>query len=521
LKALFAILLALAAPAEAAIVTSARPDALSVTVYRNPDRADGDAMELSWLQGFALITETRTIDLPAGPAEIRFEGVASGIIPVSAIVSGLPGGVAEKNRDARLLSPAALIDGYLGRRVHLRRTNRATGAVRESDAVIRSGPNGVILQTADGIEALSCSGLPERIVYDGVPQGLSAKPTLAVTTDSPTAKRTTVTLSYLADDFDWQANYVAHVARDGRTLDLFAWLTLANGNEESFPNAQTQAVAGTLNREDDATPGNTEFSARLDLACWPMGTTSDGIPVPLPPPPPAAGAGYGGMEDIIVTAQRRQESLMPAPVAMTAQQEELGDLKLYRIPEAVTVAAFAQKQIALLARENVPFDRLYAACLGIGSVQDPKPASIMMRMKNVKEKGLGLPLPSGGVAIFEQPSSRPMLAGEARIKDTAIGEEIELIAGSSAQVQVTQRQTDGGKDDDVFPRRYAIDISNANAVPATVEIAFIRSDGSLRLISPSHKLGTRNGRIVWTAKIPANGRATLAYTLARDPDDEN
>jgi hypothetical protein len=206
LKALFAIMLALATPAHAAIVTSAGPDALSVTIYRNPGRADGDAMELAWLQGFALISETRTIDLPAGPAEIRFEGVAGGIIPVSAILSGLPGGVAEKNRDARLLSPAALIDGYLGRRVHLRRTNRATGAVRESDAVIRSGPGGVILQTADGIEALSCSGLPERIVYDGVPQGLSAKPTLAVSTASRIATRATVTLSSLADAFDWQAN---------------------------------------------------------------------------------------------------------------------------------------------------------------------------------------------------------------------------------------------------------------------------------------------------------------------------
>jgi len=228
-----------------------------------------------------------------------------------------------------------------------------------------------------------------------------------------------------------------------------------------------------------------------------------------------------GIEDIIVTAQRRQESVMSAPAAMTAQQEELADLKLYRVPEPITVAAYAQKQIALLARESVPFDRLYAALIGLGSIQNPKPASIMMRMKNVKDKGLGLPLPSGGVAIFEQASSRPMLAGEARIKDMAIGEEIELLAGSSAQVQIAQRQTDPGKADEVSPRRYAIDISNASPVPATVEIAFIRTDGSQRLISPSHKLGSRNGRMVWMAKVPANGRATLAYTLARDPDGEN
>src|ERR1700730_1409919 len=47
--------------------------------------------------------------LPAGKSRIRFEGVADGIEPVSAIVAGLPVGVVEKNLDADLLSPATLL----------------------------------------------------------------------------------------------------------------------------------------------------------------------------------------------------------------------------------------------------------------------------------------------------------------------------------------------------------------------------------------------------------------------------
>jgi hypothetical protein len=58
------------------------------------------------LEGFALITETRTVHLPAGLSRLRFEGVADGIEPASAIVTGLPEGVIEKNRDAKLLSPS-------------------------------------------------------------------------------------------------------------------------------------------------------------------------------------------------------------------------------------------------------------------------------------------------------------------------------------------------------------------------------------------------------------------------------
>ena len=167
------------------VVSSPRPEAVAVTVYRDPGR-DSGGMNLRWLGGFALITETRTMTLPAGRSTIRFESVAGGIVPVSAIVQGLPGGVIEKNRDRALLSPAALVNGSLGRHVLLRRTDPGSGKVREDDAVIRSGSAGaVVVETKAGVEALRCSGLPETIVYDQVPQGLSATPTLSVETDSP------------------------------------------------------------------------------------------------------------------------------------------------------------------------------------------------------------------------------------------------------------------------------------------------------------------------------------------------
>src|SRR3546814_18230215 len=58
----------------------------------------------------------------------------------------------------------------------------------------------------------------------------------------------TVTLSYLARGFDWSADYVATLGADGSTLDLGAWVTLANGNGTGFPQASTTVVAGRLNK---------------------------------------------------------------------------------------------------------------------------------------------------------------------------------------------------------------------------------------------------------------------------------
>ena len=60
-----------------AIVISPKPDKVAVTVYRDPN-GSGE-MDLGWLNGFALVSETRMVDLPAGESELRFEGVAGGL----------------------------------------------------------------------------------------------------------------------------------------------------------------------------------------------------------------------------------------------------------------------------------------------------------------------------------------------------------------------------------------------------------------------------------------------------------
>ena len=195
------LLAALIAPSAGAqtVVVSPAPDSTAVTVYRAPDRAPNDAMNLGWLQGYALITEKRTITIPQGRATVRFEGVAAGLFSESAIISGLPAGVREKNMDADLLSPRTLYARAFGREVMLRRLHPKSGKERIERAVIRSGPDGsAILQTAEGFEAINCAGLTESIAYPDVPADLSAKPTLSVETDSPTPANVTLSLSYLA-----------------------------------------------------------------------------------------------------------------------------------------------------------------------------------------------------------------------------------------------------------------------------------------------------------------------------------
>ncbi len=493
------ILLALPSLAAAqAIVVSPRPDKVAVTVYRNPHGSG--AMELSWLGGFALITETRRVSLPAGEVDLRFEGVAGGLIPQSAVVNGLGDAVSEKNRDAKLLSPGTLIDAHLGQRVHLRRTSKATGKVVEQEAIVHASGDGIVVQTEAGVEALRCTGLSETLLAPRVPADLSAKPTLSVRARSERPVEADVTLTYLTSNFDWRAHYVATLAADGKTLSLFAWLTLANGDETGFVNADTMAVAGRLNREEVE---RFEPEARsINLNCWPSQRThqtpGDEITVrmraanapPLPPPPAPE---RGGEDSIVVTGSR-----------IMAQREDLGDLKLYRIPIPVTVASRSQKQVALLEQPRAKVETFYRwrAAFDSGS-NEPQSAVRVLKLENRERDGLGLPLPGGSFTLYTERDGQPFLLGEGEMNDRAVGETVDVALSESPGVRVLHGPL-VHKANTEF--EFELTASNDQPYPVSFQARF-RDDGLIT--RSSAKLIRRDGERYWEVALPANSSRKL------------
>jgi hypothetical protein len=498
-----------AAPAGAqTVVTSPRPDRVAVTVYRDLSRDSSRPFNLQWLEGYALITETRQVTLPAGEAELRFEGVAGGMIPQSAIVTGLPDGVVERNRDALLLSPATLLDRSLGARVHIRRTSRATGAVTEAEAVIRTGADGAVaLETAAGVEALRCTGLPETLVYDSVPPGLSPRPTLSVRARAGAPVSATVTLSYLANGFDWQATYLAHLSEDGGHADLFAWMTLASSDETSLIDADAAALGGRPNREE--AERQPREGGPLTLHCWPQASTSD-IPLEqwrrLRVP----------SEQIEVENQVSYASVsaVAAVTVIEAQLDELADFKLYHIPEPVTLAARSQKQVALLRRGNVRAETVYRDYINRYEFhEEEKPAYRMLILRNLAADGLGLPLPAGRLLLFGGRGERPILLGEGSIDDVAVGEEVEVRLGTAPAVRTDAVLLSETRN----PRRFEVQLTVTNALPRPIRYeALFYADGDT--ITADAPLSRRWGEPLWEVTVPAHGRAVLRYS-AQERDD--
>lgn len=544
-----AAIVAVATPAQAQDVVASAPVDLSVTVYRDPYRSAG-GFDLNNLNGFALVTETRKITIPPGQHRIRFEGVADGIEPASAIVTGLPSGVIEKNRDAALLSPSALVNSAADRdgRVLLSRTDPATGRITRTEGKIRSGAEGgVVVETPDGIEGLRCSGLPESFSFDATTTGLSPLPTLSVMTRTDKTIEAVVQLSYLSRGFDWAADYTANLATTNKKIDLGAWLTLANGNGTGFRNARVQVVAGRLNR----TTGEVEpidLGQPILARCWPQGSTSDtpdpvyierafplgfdgwsnayarggmAMAAPPPPPPPAPMAAMD--RDVIVTG------------SMMAEQENLGDLKLYRIPDRTTVSSRQSKQVRFMDRSAVSITKLYEAGFSSGENSNFAPLNVVLRTKNDTKNNLGLPLPSGRVSVFETAgsgaASRRLLAGETSLRDLAIDEETEIRLNGGANVQARHTRESRNlappsaapppdlkgkslRSNFQYNDVSRIDLSNAQPFPVTVEIGIYLGGGE-EIIRADRTPTQKNGRPLFTVTVPANDSLTIRYQTAR------
>jgi hypothetical protein len=500
----FLFLITAAPVAAQTIVTSDGPKSVSVSLYRDPNRGVDQALDLEYLTGFALISETREVDLPPGIVTIRFEGVASGIQPETAIVTGTD--LAEKNRDRMLLSQRGLLDAFTGQLVIIKRTNAQTGAVTEEAGSIRSSGERLVLQTKAGFEALYCNYKRETLIFPGVPKGLTAKPTLSVLTRDQPGGKQTITLTYLAGKFDWQANYVGELSADSKSMNLVAWLTMASGDATSFVGANAYAIAGKLERQEAGSDedGQGQYSASnigVNFECWPYGSTTSDLEIVIPMPQAVSAPMMMQMKSYDMAAASGE--IMVTARRAVAEQEDLGDLKLYRIPFPVTVAAQSQKQVAFLDKKSVKGEIIYRSQIDGGSTDN---VQMLYRIQNKKEDGLGDPLPAGKIAFFQTAAGRRMLVGESQLVDKAVGEEVELPFGTASNVSVEIDKTKTSEKSE----SYAMTISNANPFPVTFEGQF-NDYGDYKHGKFSEKIIRKKGQNIWRTIISANSEKKIEF----------
>ncbi|HVZ01286.1 MAG TPA: DUF4139 domain-containing protein [Dongiaceae bacterium] len=428
-------------------------------------------------QDLALIRDSRTIDLQAGENDIAFIDVSAGIRPETALLTAANGGltVTEQNFDFDLLTPQKLLEKSVGGTIRVFRTNPTTGADTSEEAKVLSVADGMaVLQIGDRIE----TAIPGRLVYSAVPPNLRARPTLVTKTISEKAGSTPVALSYLTRGLSWQADYVASLSADEKTIDLNGWVTLTNQSGVTYKDARLQLVAGEVNQVQPA--------LQREMAAPQMATA------------------------------------MPAAPKMV--EEQAFEYHLYRLDTPTTLQQNQTKQVALLAAAKVPVSKQYlitdaanvwgrySTTFGEG---DRVNATVKLKFVNNESSKLGMPLPKGVVRVYKADSQgEAVFVGEDQIDHTPKNEDVDLTLGQAFDITARAKQTDFEQvSDRVYENEYEVEIKNAKPDKVTVDVReAIPGDWKIVKESQEHKkLDSQTAG--WLVDVPANGSAKLTYRV--------
>ncbi len=482
--AVLAALLHAASAAQPPVAASPFASAAAARVERRSGLEDQESIAVTiYNEDLALIKDSRRLVLDPGANRFALRDVSARMRPETAQLRSVsaPGAfdLLEQNFDFDLLTPAKLLEKYVGRTVRVLRTNPATGVETVESAQVLAASGGVVLRIGDRIE----TGAPGRIVFDDVPVNLRDRPTLVAELNNRQPGMQSVELTYLSGGLSWQADYVAELSADDDALDLNGWVTLTNRSGTAYPNARLQLVAGDVNRVRQ------EFRAN--------------------------------------DAMMAKAGSVAAPAVKAMVLESLFEYHLYTLGRPTTLGDNQTKQVALLNASHVPVtkelllngsDYYYRA--SAGDIGQRLKAGVFVEFANRESSRLGQPLPKGVVRVYKRDSAgNAQFVGEDRIDHTPKNEKVRLHLGDAFDVTADKKQTDfrrrepTNKASYVFESAYEIVVRNAKneAVSVTVREP-VPGDWTMLEESRPHAKAAA-GTAEWHVDVPAGGATTLRYRV--------
>jgi hypothetical protein len=217
----------------------------------------------------------------------------------------------------------------------------------------------------------------------------------------------------------------------------------------------------------------------------------------------------------------------PAPRAQVAEermtQESFSDYHLYTMGRKTSINNSQTKQVSLLEGTDVPVAKRYVVEGQNYYYRNPlHPGSplkdsvqVFYQFKNEEKAGLGMPMPSGVLRVYQQDSKGGVqFVGEDRIMHTPKDETLNVKIGNAFDVICERNQTDFTKiAANVYELEYEITLRNHKATAIAVEVNE-PVGGTWRMINSSHEWTKTSA---WAAqfKVPvaANGTAVLKYRV--------
>ncbi|MBE6449795.1 MAG: DUF4139 domain-containing protein [Alphaproteobacteria bacterium] len=423
--------------------------------------------------GRALVGDVRHVDFSTGRSSLSFEDISNMVLPSSVLFKSDNVRVLEQNFNYDLLSLENLMQKSIGQTVNVEYINEASGQVTNQTAQLLAYTNGKpILKIGTKIE----TNYPGRVVFNQIPENLSAKPSLVFDVEIDKAVNQEVEISYLTEGISWSADYVIELDKNS-LLDLNGLVTLTNNTAVSYKNARLQLVAGDLNIVRPETK---------------------------------------------VYGRRNMQTTWALEEAANVMQESIGGYHLYRLARPTDILSNQTKQVSLLSASGVNAIKTYQfediiSYFSAQDVENLKPV-MYLNFKNTKNNLLGKALPKGVVRVYEKDSKGGLVfVGEDRIEHTAVGQDIHLRLGEDFDITAhAKRLSFKELDSKTSIAEFEVSISNAKPITQLIRYSQYLPDG-WKILSENAKSQKENSnKIFWDISVPAEGNVILNFKVRVD-----
>jgi len=446
------------------------------------------------LPGYALVRDSRRMNLPQGIGDLRFTDVAKRIDPTTVAFESLsdPVGtrVMEQNYQYDLVDNAKLLDRYIGQTITV---GQLRGDKMEQIAgKLLSANGGIILQRDTG-EVLTL-GSYTNIQFPTLPGGLITQPTLVWKVASKTGGAQDARVSYQTQGITWWSDYnvILREANGNCSMDLAAWVTLVNQSGGSYPRAQLKLVAGEVNRA----------------------------------PAPAA--------SVPMMAMKRAEAMPMDQAAAGFVESSLSEYHLYTLGRRTDLPDNSTKQLELFPAAHDAACRRQLVFTAApqpyswwsGPIEDQGYAATSqgtvgsyLEFENKENNKLGMPLPAGRVRVNQANQSDGALefVGEDVIKHTPRNETLRIKLGNAFDVVGERKQTSFRIDTSAktIDESFEISVRNRKKDAATVVVReYLYRWSSWEISAKNHDFVKRDAQTVdFPVDIAADGEQKITYTV--------
>jgi hypothetical protein len=415
-------------------------------------------------QNLGLVIESRSISIPAGRAEILWDGApASARTDTWSLTNSSEAGVRFLGLTAPLpgqgRAGAEWLAGLVGKRVRIHRLNGET-AEGEVLAVNGASPAEILFREGNELvygEPDARISVAESSVEAGRPAGVTLK------LESDRAGNRTLTSRYLVGDVTWEASYALSLTPDEKRGRLEGWFVVDNRSGADFKPSRLRLLAGTLR-------------------------VASAPPVPM-------------------VAMRQ------AAVAQeVAVSTELSESRIYDV-ESPPRLPTGRTTLPLAAGADVAIEKRYVVRTSYwyGAMEESQRVAVGVQYR-VETKPLARALPAGVVRVYAEGGT--VFTGEDRIEHTPERSDIEIESSEAFDLtarrrqvsfqQLSQRETESA---------YEVVITSRKKEPVTVLVRE-QFPGDWTVVEssvPARKSGAFTAE--FAVPVPAGGETKLTYRV--------